>query len=121
MLAAGLVIAFANSWKLTLVILACLPLLGLEFHHPFTKFADIHRLFGDDIVYVPYLFSECKDYPDTPAFAADLLRQGTPQTRFWFATAQGWGDTAALRRALVRRGAAAVAEATRAIVLGDPA
>ena len=29
MLAAGLVIAFANSWKLTLVILACLPLLGL--------------------------------------------------------------------------------------------
>lgn len=79
-----------------------LPILGLEFHHPFTKFADIHRIFGDRIVYVPYLFGECKDYPDTPAFAADLLRQGTSRTRFWFATAQGWGDTAALRRVLTR-------------------
>jgi hypothetical protein len=70
----------------------------LEFHHPFTPFVDIHAVFGDDIVYVPYLFGECKDYPDYVAFAAELLKQGTPKTRFWFAMAQGWVDAAALRR-----------------------
>jgi len=75
-----------------------LPIRGLEFHHPFTPFADIHAVFGDDIVYVPYLFGECKDYPDYVAFAAELLKQGTPKTRFWFAMAQGWVDAAALRR-----------------------
>jgi hypothetical protein len=32
------------------------------------------------------------------AFAAELLKQGTPKTRFWFAMAQGWVDAAALRR-----------------------
>jgi len=78
-----------------------LPILGLEFHHPFTPFAEIHHVFGDDIVYVPYLFSECRDYPDYLTFAADLLRQGTAQTRFWFATAQGWIDATALHAIIV--------------------
>ncbi len=73
---------------------------GLEFHHPFTPFADIHAVFGDDIVYIPNLFGECRDYPDNVAFAQDLLRQGTPETRFWFAHADGWCDEQALRRAL---------------------
>jgi hypothetical protein len=81
-----------------------IPLLALEFHHPFTPFAEVHRVFGDDIVYIPYLFSECRDYPDFLAFAADLLHQGTPRTRFWFATARTWLDTAALRRLLPNQG-----------------
>jgi hypothetical protein len=71
---------------------------GLEFHHPFTPFAEVHRVFGDGIVYIPYLFGECHDYPDFTAFAADLLRQGTPQTRFWFAMIRGWVDADALKR-----------------------
>ncbi len=70
---------------------------GLEFHHPFTTFAEIHKVFGDDIVYVPYLFGECKDFADFNAFAADLLRQGTGATRFWFAQAKGWCDAGVLR------------------------
>jgi hypothetical protein len=73
-------------------------ILGLEFHHPFTPFAEVHRVFGDGIVYVPYLFSECKDYPDFVAFAADLLRQGTPQTRFWFAMVRSWVDVGVLKK-----------------------
>ncbi len=71
---------------------------GLEFHHPFTTFAELYRIFGDDIVYIPYLFGECKDYPDYPAFAESLLRQGGLRTRFWFAMAEGWCEEAALRR-----------------------
>jgi len=73
---------------------------GLEFHHPFTPFGDIHRVFGDDIVYIPYLFGQCKDYPDYVAFAADLLKQGTGETRFWFAQASGWCDEDELKKAV---------------------
>jgi len=73
-----------------------MPILGLEFHHPFTPFDEVHAVFGDDVVYIPYLFSECEDYLDYVAFAADLRRQGTSQTRFWFAMADGWCDTDAL-------------------------
>ena len=65
---------------------------GLEFHHPFTQFADIHAVFGDDIVYIPYLFDDCDDYQDYIEFAASLLGQGTADTRFWFAMAEGWTD-----------------------------
>lgn len=75
-----------------------IPVLGLEFHHPFTRFSDIHDVFGDDIVYVPYLFSECRDYPDYVAFAEDLIRQGSGKTRFWFAQARGWCDEDRLRQ-----------------------
>lgn len=35
-------------------------------------------------------------HPDFQS-ARDLLRQGTPRTRFWFAMAQGWVDAEALR------------------------
>jgi hypothetical protein len=70
---------------------------GLEFHHPFTPFAEIHRIFGDGIVYIPYLFGECRDYPDFAAFAADLLRQGTPETRLWFVMVKEWMDVEAVR------------------------
>ncbi len=70
---------------------------SLEFHHPFTPFQEIHAVFGDDIVYIPYLFSECDDYQDYLAFAKDLLAQGTGTTRFWFAQAAEWTDGAALQ------------------------
>lgn len=73
---------------------------ALEFHHPFTQFADIHAVFGDDIVYIPYLFGECDDYTDYVEFAADLIGQGTPDTRFYFALAHGWADEQKLRACL---------------------
>lgn len=73
---------------------------ALEFHHPFTKFSDIHDVFGDDIAYIPYLFGECDDYPDYTDFAADLIKQGTPDTRFYFALAHGWTDEQKLRACL---------------------
>lgn len=73
---------------------------GLEFHHPFTPFAEIHGIFGDSIVYIPYVSGDCKDFADYPSFAADLVRQGTPETRFWFAQVTGWCDPAALRQAI---------------------
>jgi len=72
-------------------------ILGLEFHHSFTVFDDIYKLFGDDIVYVPALFGECKDYPDYVSFAADLMSQGSKDTRFWFAQAKEWGNEIALK------------------------
>ena len=75
-----------------------LPIRGLEFHHPFTPFKAIHEVFGDEIVYIPYLFGECKDYPDYVAFADDLMRQGSARTRFWFAMANGWVDADRLRQ-----------------------
>jgi hypothetical protein len=77
---------------------ADINILGLEFHHPFTTFAELHAVFGDSIVYIPYLFGECNDYADYVAFANNLIRQGTPRTRFWFAQAEGWCDTDALKR-----------------------
>lgn len=65
---------------------------------PRTPFRQIHDVFGDDIVYIPYLFADCDDYPDYAHFAADLLEQGPPQTRFWFAMAEGWVDAVAIRQ-----------------------
>jgi len=56
----------------------------------------VYRVFGDDIVYIPYLFGESRDYDDYVAFATDLLQHGSAQTRFWFALAEGWADTEAL-------------------------
>jgi hypothetical protein len=76
---------------------------GLEFHHPFTPFAEMHAMFGDDIVYIPHLFGECNDYADYVAFARDLLRQGTGNTRFWFAQAKGWCDELELRNVVAAR------------------
>jgi hypothetical protein len=76
---------------------AGINILGLEFHHPFTPFAALHAIFGNDIVYIPYLFGDCKDYDDYVAFARALLAQGTAETRFWFAQAEGWCDMDALR------------------------
>ncbi len=75
-------------------------ILSLEFHYPFTKFASIHEYFSDDIIYIPYLFGECKDYLDYIELAADLLRQGTPETRFWFAQASEWVDGNRLREVI---------------------
>jgi hypothetical protein len=86
-----------------------LPILGLEFHHPFTPFAAVHQVFGDEIVYIPYLFGSGHDYPSQAAFVTDLLRQGTPRTRFWFAWTQGWGELPALRHLLGAAGAPIVA------------
>lgn len=79
-----------------------IPILGLEFHHPFTAFTEIHHVFGDDIVYIPFLFGECQDYADHDAFAADLLRQGTAETRFWFARTSDAGNVATLRDTIAR-------------------
>jgi uroporphyrinogen-III decarboxylase len=75
---------------------------SLEFHYPFTPFKDIYQLFGDDIIYIPFLFGENKDYPDYVDFAGDLLKQGTDETRFWFASAQGWVNDKALRELINR-------------------
>lgn len=58
---------------------------GLEFHHPFTTFAEIHEVFGDDVVYVPFLFDECRDFEDDAAFIKAQCDQGADRTRFWFA------------------------------------
>lgn len=76
---------------------------GLEFHHAFAKFKEIHAIFGDSIVYVPYLSGECRGYANYPALAATLLKQGCAQTRFWFAVANGWADEAVLRRRIEGR------------------
>lgn len=70
---------------------------GLEFHHPFTQFESVYKVFGDSIVYIPYRFGSCQDYPDTASFAEALLRQGSRRTRFWFATTRGSGDEESLR------------------------
>lgn len=75
-------------------------ILGLEFHHPFTPFSEVYAVFGDSIVYIPYLFSECKDFPDYIAFAEDLLKQGTKETRFLFAQTDACVDEKKLRQLL---------------------
>ena len=54
------------------------------------------------IIYIPFLFGENKDYPDYVDFAGDLLKQGTDETRFWFASAQGWVNDKALRELINR-------------------
>jgi len=75
---------------------------GLEFHHPFTAFESVYTVFGDSIVYIPYRFGSCRDFPDMAFFAEALLRQGSPETRFWFATTRGVGDAESLRRVIAR-------------------
>ncbi|MDA0323720.1 MAG: hypothetical protein O2923_13555 [Verrucomicrobia bacterium] len=77
-------------------------ILGLEFHDPFTPFADVHSVFGDDIVYIPYQLAETAEKANYVAYAEDLLRQGTPETRFWFAHATGSFELDGLRNCIRR-------------------
>lgn len=72
-------------------------ILGLEFHHPFTPFEDIHRVFGDDIAYLPYLFADCKDFDNDLDFAKHLLARATDETRFWFIRTTDANDIAAMQ------------------------
>ncbi len=73
-----------------------LPILGLEFHYPFTPFAEVYRYFGDSVVYVSYLFPENRDFPDYLPYARHLLAEAPPETRLWFATCAPWYDAEAL-------------------------
>jgi len=68
-------------------------LLGLEFHHPATCFEDLFAVFGDEIVYVPFLAPQARNqYPDMASYVPRLSAAASDQTRFWFASSAGEKD-----------------------------
>ena len=98
----GVVIHCCGRYSQHLLVLkeSGINILGLEFHHPFTSFSEVYAVFGDSIVYIPYLFSECKDFPDYIAFAKSLQKQGTEETRLLFAQTEACVDVKRMRQLL---------------------
>jgi len=60
---------------------------GLEHHYPFTTMDELHSVFGDSIVYVPYLSTQPGF--DTLAKYVAHLQGKYPSARVW---AAAWHD-----------------------------
>ncbi|MDR1599170.1 MAG: uroporphyrinogen decarboxylase family protein [Oscillospiraceae bacterium] len=60
-------------------------LLGLEYSHPYTRLADIFRVFEDSIVIAPRMGAKAsEEYEGKAAFLGDMARRAPREARLWF-------------------------------------
>ncbi len=76
-------------------------IMGLEMHHPCTRVEQVYEIFGDDVVYTPYVApTGAAEFPQLADLMNSLANKPCAAARYWLGMCPGWGDLPALRQAL---------------------
>ncbi len=80
-------------------------ILGLEIHHPYTSLEKAWTVFGDRVVYLPYVAQrELSHFDGLEAYVESLAGKPCGRARFWLASCHEEGDVPRLKRAAARLG-----------------
>lgn len=80
-------------------------ILGLEIHYPYTSLEKAYGVFGDRVVYLPYVAQkELSHFEGLEAFIESLADKPCGRARYWLATCHEWNAAPRLKRAAARLG-----------------